>query len=250
MVSFRMLFGLLAAPIPAPHIPRTYEITSIGTVHSPYLQKLGTPKQATVMSNGTLLNGTLEVFPPFRECLLHLQGFDFCWVITYMNRNSGFKTQIAPMPRPGAVNQPPSKVGLFASRAPHRPNPLALSALQITHVDVEQGIIGVLGLDLLDGTPIMDIKPYIPAFDAFPEAAAGWMDDIDGGNYESSRRTGYQQIVSKRGQRAGRAAARREGREFIPSAELLEQGEVTRSTSKQQQEEELEEESRTAGSSA
>lgn len=60
------------------------------------------------------------------------------------------------------------QVGLFCSRAPHRPNPIALSALKISSVDVKSGIIEVVGLDLLDGTPVLDIKPYVPAFDSFP----------------------------------------------------------------------------------
>ena len=100
-------------------------------------------------------------------------------------------------------------MGLFASRAPHRPNPIALSALKISHIDCAAGTITVLGLDLLNGTPILDIKPYIPAFDAFPDARAGWMDLIDGGDYETSRRTGYQTIVSPRGMRASRSKQRK-----------------------------------------
>ena len=60
------------------------------------------------------------------------------------------------------------KRGLLATRAPHRPNQLSLSALQVTHVDAAAGRIGVLGLDLLDGTPVLDVKPYVPPFDSFP----------------------------------------------------------------------------------
>ena len=109
-------------------------------------------------------------------------------------------------------------VGLFSSRAPHRPNPIALSALKLTsnlislffksilnlntkwthifyhknlEIDTNLGIIYVNGLDLLDETPILDIKPYVPAFDSFPGAKAGWMDDI---NHDplSARNNGYQ----------------------------------------------------------
>lgn len=188
----------------------TWNVTAVGLIESPYLERLGTPKQATItLRDGGAVNGSIRLFSPYYECASHLEGFDYCWVITLLTRNSGYKTKIAPMPRPGAVRQPPSLVGLFASRSPHRPNPIALSALKITSVDVEQGVINVLGLDLLNGTPVLDIKPYIPAFDAFPDAAAGWMDDIDGGDFETSRELGYQNIISRRGIRNGRQAAAR-----------------------------------------
>ena len=65
--------------------------------------------------------------------------------------------------------------GVFATRAPHRPNQISLSALRVVGVDEGKLTITVRGLDLLDGTPILDIKPYIPYADAFPDAAAGWV---------------------------------------------------------------------------
>ena len=88
---------------------------------------------------------------------------------------------------------------LFDS-APHRPNPIALSALSVVSVDSKRGIIEVNGLDLLDGTPVLDIKPYVPAFDSFPSARAGWMDEIST-DTELARVSGYQTIVSSRGAR-------------------------------------------------
>ena len=69
---------------------------------------------------------------------------------------------------------------LFATRAPHRPNQLGLSAVEITHVDHASGRIGVRGLDLLDGTPVLDLKPYVKYADSFPEARAGWIDALEG----------------------------------------------------------------------
>lgn len=126
----------------------SFEVTSIGTVISPYLSKVGTPKQATVLTTTSssntsttpsLATGTLQILPQYKDCLLELDGFDYCWqytntlpisptisslsgimsplsltclcrVLAYMNRNSGFKTTITPMPRPNAVNKPPNKV--------------------------------------------------------------------------------------------------------------------------------------------
>lgn len=68
--------------------------------------------------------GTIEIFEEYSECIDGLEGFDYIWLVSYFHLNSGFKTKIKPQPRPDAVNQPPESVGLFCSRAPHRPNPI------------------------------------------------------------------------------------------------------------------------------
>ena len=101
-----------------------------------------------------------------------LSGFDYCWAICYMHLNTGWRPLITP-PR-----GPKKKQGLFATRAPHRPNHIALSALRIVGVDEDEGRVRVRGLDLLDGTPVLDLKPYVRTYDAFPTAAAGWIDEL------------------------------------------------------------------------
>lgn len=187
-----------------PRIPTTperrWEIRPIGKVESIYKDKFGTPKQATISSaEGGKTPGKLILFDEFRECLEDLSGFDYLWVLSLMHLNDGFKTRIKPLPR---QNQEvvPEEVGLFACRAPHRPNPIAMSALEIVSVDVNLGVVEVLGLDLLDDTPIIDIKPYVPAFDSFPAARAGWLDQIFD-NPLQARERGYQDIQSSRGRR-------------------------------------------------
>lgn len=210
---------------------QTWDVKPIGVVESPYIYKFGVPKQATIVQNDHIVEGKLIVYPDFKECISCIDEFDYIWVISLMHLNRGFKTKIRPQPQKvphqqnehnindttngvGALSSHicqgknksliPEEVGLFSSRAPHRPNPIALSALKVSRVDYDLSIIYVEGIDLLNGTPILDIKPYIPAFDAFPTAKAGWMDMINSDPLKS-RITGYQNIYSARGARAARA---------------------------------------------
>jgi tRNA (adenine37-N6)-methyltransferase len=193
-------------------------VQPVGRVVCSYQERLNVPKQPTIFPKNNTGSetiylppelGKIVLFPGYEECLCDLDGFDYIWVIALMHRNKGFRTKIRPQPVPEAEKRPPEQVGLFSSRAPHRPNPLALSALKIHSLDISQGTIYVEGLDLLNDTPILDIKPYIPAFDAFPEARAGWMDLIRS-DYLEARRFGYQSIVSSRGARATRAGIRKQ----------------------------------------
>jgi len=191
-----------------------WNIQPIGLIESPYsMGKHNVPKQATISRLGQV-QGYIRVFPEYKECLLGLSEFDYIWAITWMHLNEGYKKKIRPQPRKELIDDDdkkkkkvPNEVGLFASRSPHRPNQIALSALKIVKVDMNEGLIHIEGLDLLDGTPILDIKPYIPAFDSFNDAKAGWMDLLLDDMYEA-RKNGYQQIHSPRGARAARARER------------------------------------------
>mmetsp|Transcript_9055 Transcript_9055/g.27208 ORF Transcript_9055/g.27208 Transcript_9055/m.27208 type:complete len:265 (+) Transcript_9055:441-1235(+) len=157
--------------------PSSVSLNVIGVIRSPYKERFGTPRQATV-SEQTLGNapqdGEIQLVadPDFEHALRGLERFDYCWVICWMHLNTGWNPLITP-PRGPRVKQ-----GVFATRAPHRPNSISLSALRITSVDQRNRVIHVRGLDLLDGTPVLDIKPYVPYADAFPSAAAGWLDDL------------------------------------------------------------------------
>ena len=155
---------------------RPIEMTPIGWISSPYKERFGTPRQPTVaeqVSGGKLQEGEIVLAPEVSTLALRgLSGFDYCWAICYMHLNTGWRPLITP-PR-----GPKKKQGLFATRAPHRPNHIALSALRIVGVDEEEGRVRVRGLDLLDGTPVLDLKPYVRTYDAFPTAAAGWIDEL------------------------------------------------------------------------
>ena len=152
------------------------ELTPIGWISSPYKERFGTPRQPTVdeqVSGGKLQEGEIVLAPDVSTLALRgLAGFDYCWVICYMHLNTGWRPLITP-PR-----GPRKKQGVFATRAPHRPNHVSLSALRVISVDEDEGRVRVRGLDLLDGTPVLDIKPYVRTYDSFPGAAAGWIDDL------------------------------------------------------------------------
>ena len=146
----------------------------IAFVRSPYARRIDAPHQSTVVA-GTETRVAAEAsidfvagFPAaaFRD----LAGFERIWLIFVFHRSEGWKAEVRP-PRGGG------KRSVLATRSPHRPNPIGLSAVEL--VEVGEQSLRVRGMDLLDGTPILDIKPYVPYADAFADARAGWIDQID-----------------------------------------------------------------------
>lgn len=152
-------------------------VRPIGVVRSPYLERYGTPRQPTVIV-GTLGEAAqparIELDPAVVpvEAVRDLEGFTHLWVIAWLDRNQGWRPTVKP-PRGPKVAR-----GVLATRAPHRPNPIGLSAVRLT--GVEGLTLHLLGVDLLDGTPVLDIKPYVPYADAFPDAGLGWLAEVEG----------------------------------------------------------------------
>ena len=106
-----------------------------------------------------------------------LEGWDYVWVIFWFHLNEGWRPKVLP-PR-----GPRKRRGVLATRAPHRPNPLGLSAVRLERVD---GLtLHLRGVDMLDGTPVLDIKPYVPYTDAHPDAASGWLGQAGGSGHEA-----------------------------------------------------------------
>lgn len=147
----------------------------IGFARTPYKERYGTPHQANSIRGtreGHAVEGTIELEKSLPlEVLRGLEGFDYIWLLYVFHLNEGWNALVRP-PRGPRV-----KRGVLATRAPHRPNSIGLSAVRV--VSVSARIIAVRGIDLLDGTPILDVKPYIPYADAFPDAKAGWVDEVD-----------------------------------------------------------------------
>jgi len=151
-----------------------FTYNSIGILHSPYSRRIDAPHQSTVTEgteSGDVAVATLELHDWLDpKTIQDLNGFDRIWLIFSFHLSEGWNSRVKP-PRGG------SKRGVLATRSPHRPNSIGLSAVEL--VRIEGRTLHLKGVDLLDGTPVLDIKPYVPYADAFPESKAGWIDELD-----------------------------------------------------------------------
>jgi tRNA (adenine37-N6)-methyltransferase len=140
--------------------PITY--IPIGIVHTPFTSMDGMPLQ-TVAAQG--VEGTIELDPEFLDGLKDLQAFSHLILLTHLHRMTGFALEVTPY-----LDDQPH--GIFATRSPRRPNPLGLSIVRL--IAVEGCILRIEDIDLLDGTPLLDLKPYVPAFDVRETEHIGW----------------------------------------------------------------------------
>ena len=136
----------------------------IGIVHSPFTDLANMPIQPTGEKTAA---GTLEIYAPYCEALADLDGFSHIYALYFFHKVNGWKPKVVPF-----LDKQPR--GLFSTRAPRRPNPVGLSLLRILSIDGCR--INVAGLDILDGTPLLDIKPYIPAFEEPQDLRIGWLE--------------------------------------------------------------------------
>lgn len=151
----------------------------IGVIRSPFKDKFGVPRQASLVASA---KGSIQVpwTSDFWMAIQGLEQFSHLWIVFIFHEHGGksWKPSIRP-PRMGGKQ----KVGVLASRSPHRPNPIGLSAVRLHAIEVisinkKKWIdIKIEGLDLIDGTPVIDIKPYLPYADSIPEASSGWAKD-------------------------------------------------------------------------
>lgn len=149
-------------------------ISPIAHFHSPLTSKFGIPRQSGIADS---LHGTIVFTPEYRnaDALRGLEGFDFLWILWGFSENihSAKHATVRP-PRLGGN----TRIGVFATRSPFRPNNIGLSSVRIADIQIatpDGPVIEVVGADLMDGTPIYDIKPYLPEFDSHPEAKAGFV---------------------------------------------------------------------------
>jgi tRNA-Thr(GGU) m(6)t(6)A37 methyltransferase TsaA len=141
------------------------KLKPIGIIYSPFQQATGTPIQPRAADGA---EGTVEVFSEFAAGLKDLEGFDRIWLVYWFHRARFEKCDLVVMPY---LDYTPR--GVFATRAPARPNPIGLSAVRL--LEVHGNLLRVGDLDILNGTPLLDIKPYFPQFDCFKVARSGWL---------------------------------------------------------------------------
>lgn len=153
------------------------EIRPIADFHSPFGTKFGIPRQSGIIPE---LEGKIVFRPEYRnaEALRGLEEFDYLWLIWEFSANRGDSGTWSPTVRPPRLGGN-ARIGVFASRSPFRPNGLGLSAVRILRIEKdgpEGPVIHVSGADLMDGTPVYDIKPYVTYADSRPDARSGFVD--------------------------------------------------------------------------
>ena len=139
-------------------------VRPIGVVHSPFREKREAPRQPAASE----ARGTIELFRDsgFEHALSDLERWSHLWVLFWFHLNEGFRPKVLP-PRSAR------RRGVFSTRSPHRPNPIGLSAVKLERVNGL--VLEVSGLDMLDETPVLDLKPYVAYTDAIGDANGGWL---------------------------------------------------------------------------
>jgi tRNA-Thr(GGU) m(6)t(6)A37 methyltransferase TsaA len=140
------------------------EYEPIGVIHSPFTELAGMPIQPAGAAG---VKGTVEVFPAFAEGIKNLDGFSHVILLYHFHRATGCDLIVTPF-----MDSEPR--GVFATRAPKRPNPIGLSVVKLQRI--EGLTLHVENVDILDGTPLLDIKPYVPEFDQLVADRVGWLD--------------------------------------------------------------------------
>jgi tRNA-Thr(GGU) m(6)t(6)A37 methyltransferase TsaA len=147
----------------------------IGIIHSPFKENVGVPRQAVGASD---INGTIEIFDEFSAGLKDLDGFSHIVVIFHLHM----------VKRPSLKAYPPwdgREHGVFATRSPYRPNPIGVSVVSLESVD--KNILHISGIDMADGSPVLDIKPYVPDLNPTKNVRIGWLtDNVEGMNKSKS----------------------------------------------------------------
>ena len=140
----------------------------IGIIHTPFQELENMPIQP---SGAAGTRGTVDLFPEFAEGLKDLGGFSHVILLYHFHKSRGYKLIVTPF-----LDSEPR--GLFATRAPKRPNPIGLSTVKL--LQIRGGSLDIENVDILDGTPLLDIKPYVPEFDQQQACRIGWLEQARG----------------------------------------------------------------------
>ena len=140
------------------------EFTPLGIIHSPFRKLENMPIQPAGAAG---VKGTVQISDEYRPGLKDLEGFSHIILLYHFHRSQGFNLNVVPF-----MDSVPR--GVFATRAPKRPNPIGLSIVQLDKI--EDGVLHISNVDILDGTPLLDIKPYVPEFDVYEKVRTGWLE--------------------------------------------------------------------------
>jgi tRNA-Thr(GGU) m(6)t(6)A37 methyltransferase TsaA len=152
-------------------------VRAIGVLESCFKEKFGTPRQPQLVPSSTAKLTVRKEFIP-EQSLKGLSEFSHVWLLSWLhlNTNKKFKSTVHPPRLKGGT------VGVFASRSPHRPSPIGLSLARLDRV--EKDTLFLSQIDLVDGTPILDVKPYIPSYDLAESPRAGWTERVERAAFE------------------------------------------------------------------
>ena len=140
------------------------ELTPIGIIHTPFKTVEKMPIQPSAALE---VPGTIEIFPEYSEGLADLEGFSHIYVLFYLHRVRAHKLKVIPFL--DTVER-----GIFSTRSPARPNPMGLSVAKV--ISVEKNMIEIRGVDMLDSSPVIDIKPFVPEFEERSDVRTGWFE--------------------------------------------------------------------------
>lgn len=155
---------------------KQFTVTQIGVIRTAHTEAIGTPIQ-TAFADGA--EGVVEVDECYAAGLKDLAGFDRVWLVYWFDRAAGCRLEVTPY-------MDTTSRGVFATRAPSRPNAIGMSPVKLERVEGNK--LFIRGADMLDGTPLLDIKPYSPAFDCFEVTRCGWMDAARDGQKTADER--------------------------------------------------------------
>lgn len=144
--------------------PQSFALRPIGIIYSPFKKCAGTPIQSCAAEG---VEGRVTVFKEFAEGLKDIEGFERIWLLYWFHKAEAPRLRVIPY-------LDTSERGLFATRAPCRPNPIGLSCVRLLGIEGQR--LRISDMDILDNTPLLDIKPYVPRFDSFEVSCCGWLE--------------------------------------------------------------------------
>jgi tRNA-Thr(GGU) m(6)t(6)A37 methyltransferase TsaA len=156
--------------------PRSF--VPIGIIHTPFTDTTGMPIQPTGARGE---RGSVEIFYEYADGLKDIEGFSHLFLIYSFHRCLSYQLTVTPF-----LDTTPR--GVFATRAPRRPNEIGLSVVRL--IEVKDTTLIIEDVDILDGTPLLDLKPYVPSFDSYPDASSGWLEQSahKAGSFRSDER--------------------------------------------------------------